>query len=195
MFIKMTKTQNERRKRILESAGIHFGKMGYYAADVDVIAKEAGVGKGTLYRYFANKEELFFETVSHFSEKMYSEIVSKIEKVKMERFVEALFEAHEDYYSRHKETYKLVAKAVSQMPEKLVMLFHQIHRQKMEEIHKKLENGVEKGVFKKINTEIMLKMLDAMANIIFLTKESGTEYDTEEIKTTFKTVFNNGLIA
>lgn len=48
-----------RRENMLEAAGRVFAREGYQAASIERIAFEAGVGKPTLYRYFANKEALF----------------------------------------------------------------------------------------------------------------------------------------
>jgi AcrR family transcriptional regulator len=46
------------RRRILDAAHAHFAAHGP-AADMDAIAHEAGVGVGTLYNHFGNKEGLF----------------------------------------------------------------------------------------------------------------------------------------
>ena len=48
-----------KRQQILEGAKRVFLKMGFDAASMGAIAKEAGVSKGTLYVYFKSKEELF----------------------------------------------------------------------------------------------------------------------------------------
>lgn len=50
--------QNKRREKILKGALRAFLRNGY-AANMDVIAAEAGVAKQTLYRYFKDKESLF----------------------------------------------------------------------------------------------------------------------------------------
>ncbi|WP_157982800.1 TetR/AcrR family transcriptional regulator [Aliidiomarina minuta] len=55
----MHKPAEERQHEILEAAAKIFSKCGYQAADMQVIADKAGVGKGTVYRYFPSKEELF----------------------------------------------------------------------------------------------------------------------------------------
>lgn len=55
--------------QILSAAYDIFGAKGFYAAKMDDIAEAAGVAKGTLYLYYANKEELFHAVV----EKMLSE--------------------------------------------------------------------------------------------------------------------------
>jgi len=47
------------REKILQSARVVFGKKGFYATKMEDIAKEAQIGKGTLYLYFKSKEELY----------------------------------------------------------------------------------------------------------------------------------------
>ncbi len=47
------------RQRILESAREVFFRDGFMAANLDEVAQKAGVAKGTLYRYFDNKAELY----------------------------------------------------------------------------------------------------------------------------------------
>ncbi|HEX3869305.1 MAG TPA: TetR/AcrR family transcriptional regulator [Pirellulales bacterium] len=44
---------------MLATASKVFAKEGFHNADVQVIADLAGVGKGTIYRHFGNKHELF----------------------------------------------------------------------------------------------------------------------------------------
>ena len=52
-----------RREEILDAAARLFARHGYPETDTQLLADELGVGKGTLYRYFASKEELFFAAV------------------------------------------------------------------------------------------------------------------------------------
>ena len=47
------------RGRILEAAREIFFRDGFMEANLDLVAKRAGVAKGTLYRYFENKAELY----------------------------------------------------------------------------------------------------------------------------------------
>jgi AcrR family transcriptional regulator len=49
------------RAKILDAALDLFSKKGFHSTTVDEIAEHAGVGKGTFYRNFANKEVLFNE--------------------------------------------------------------------------------------------------------------------------------------
>lgn len=48
-----------KREQILDGAWNVFRKLGFDAASMNDITREAGVSKGTIYVYFANKEDLF----------------------------------------------------------------------------------------------------------------------------------------
>lgn len=57
------KRTSEKGEQILTAAYNIFGEKGFYAAKMEDIAHEAGVAKGTLYLYYANKEELFLAVI------------------------------------------------------------------------------------------------------------------------------------
>jgi AcrR family transcriptional regulator len=48
-----------RRAEILAAATAFFARHGYQDADIEVLAEEIGIGKGTIYRYFPTKDRLF----------------------------------------------------------------------------------------------------------------------------------------
>jgi AcrR family transcriptional regulator len=49
----------ERKNQILEIAKKVFAERGYYKTNIEMICNQAGVSRGTIYRYFKNKEEIF----------------------------------------------------------------------------------------------------------------------------------------
>ncbi len=59
---KRNKNAQFRRSEILAQALDVFATVGFRGADVQVIADRANVGKGTVYRHFTNKEQLFLAT-------------------------------------------------------------------------------------------------------------------------------------
>ena len=60
---KRTVAPEERRAAILSAALDEFTARGFEGARLDDVAKRAGVAKGTIYLYFADKETLFQELV------------------------------------------------------------------------------------------------------------------------------------
>lgn len=55
--------QKSKRQQILDAARIIFSQKGYYRATVDDIIALADTGKGTVYNYFLNKEQLFYTLI------------------------------------------------------------------------------------------------------------------------------------
>ena len=53
----------DRRQEILEAAMTSFSLFGYKATTIEQVAKIAKVGKGTVYTFFTNKQELLQEVV------------------------------------------------------------------------------------------------------------------------------------
>jgi TetR/AcrR family transcriptional regulator, fatty acid metabolism regulator protein len=47
------------KQRILQEAAREFARLGFDQANINTIAEQAGIGKGTIYLYFENKHELF----------------------------------------------------------------------------------------------------------------------------------------
>lgn len=54
----------DRKRLIIEAATKSFSIFGYKATTMDQVAKLANVGKGTIYTFFQNKEELFDEIIT-----------------------------------------------------------------------------------------------------------------------------------
>jgi AcrR family transcriptional regulator len=58
-----TETKQATRRSLLESGAAEFARAGLQRASVDEISLAAGLAKGTVYNYFASKEELFLAVV------------------------------------------------------------------------------------------------------------------------------------
>jgi len=56
---KWTRRKEARPAEIIEAATAIFIRVGYAAANLDDVAHQAGIAKGTLYRYFSDKQSLF----------------------------------------------------------------------------------------------------------------------------------------
>jgi AcrR family transcriptional regulator len=56
-------TKQATRTRLLDAAAQEFARAGLERASVDAISLAAGYAKGTIYNYFASKEELFLAVV------------------------------------------------------------------------------------------------------------------------------------
>lgn len=60
-------TKEATRAKLLDAAAREFGRVGLERANIDTISLAAGYAKGTIYNYFASKEELFLAVVEEAS--------------------------------------------------------------------------------------------------------------------------------
>lgn len=58
------KIPDDRKERILEVGIEEFSSKGYENANINVIAKNAGISIGLMYKYFSTKEDLFFTCIT-----------------------------------------------------------------------------------------------------------------------------------
>jgi len=64
----------QKRNDILTSARALFKENGFHNTKMEDIAQRAGVGKGTLYEYFKNKQEIFDETCIEYVELIFEKV-------------------------------------------------------------------------------------------------------------------------
>ena len=62
----------QRRERVLHAAMAEFGRHGYSGGSLNVIAREAGVAKGSLFQYFDDKFDLFAHVAEQTSLRIYA---------------------------------------------------------------------------------------------------------------------------
>jgi AcrR family transcriptional regulator len=68
--------QERRREAILKVAATMFAKHGYTATDVQWIADRLKISKGTVYRYFPSKQQLFLSAVERGIQQLHAHIES-----------------------------------------------------------------------------------------------------------------------
>ncbi len=64
----------QRSELILQAATHYFARFGYANCDVQMIADELGIGKGTIYRHFPTKQDLFFAAVDRGIERLLAQL-------------------------------------------------------------------------------------------------------------------------
>lgn len=75
-------TREEKKIEILKAAGKVFLTRGFERTKIDEVAKEAGIGKGTVYEYFASKQHLFEETINYSNKMMIDGLKEKMDPEK-----------------------------------------------------------------------------------------------------------------
>jgi AcrR family transcriptional regulator len=71
-----------RHEEILEMAAKLFARHGYSETDTQLLADQLGVGKGTLYRYFPSKRDLFLAAADRVMLKLRAHVDASIEGIR-----------------------------------------------------------------------------------------------------------------
>lgn len=113
-----------REEEILDAAAKIFASRGYPKTDVQLVADELGVGKGTIYRYFPSKRDLFLAAVDRGMRRFKEQLDTSVAEVddSLDRiacvvrvylafvdanpaFVELLIQERAEFKDRKKPTY------------------------------------------------------------------------------------------
>ncbi|MDT8396157.1 MAG: TetR/AcrR family transcriptional regulator [bacterium] len=164
----MSQHSGEKRSAIMEAALDLFVECGFHAAPTSRIAERAGVGVGTIYRYFRNKEELihsiFDEMHQRFHERfehrldMSAPLRERLTSV-LGRLLEIFIASPRDFLFLEQYHYSPFAAADRQ---ELPAEEHGIIRQMLRE-------GKETGLFKDAAVPVLQGI--ALGPVIFLAKE------------------------
>ncbi len=84
--------KSEKYEQILEAAIRVFARQGYYNSTISQVAREAGVGDGTIYLYFKNKDDILDNFFSYKTTQIFSQFQDEVARCanaldKLERLV------------------------------------------------------------------------------------------------------------
>jgi len=159
--------RQRREEQIYEAALKVFSKRGYYKADMDLIAQKAKIGKGTVYRYFESKKNLFISLIEWGLNKLKGEVLTNIEGIddEIEKITTAL-EVYINFYKSKKGFYRVLVYEKYNFMDKIASKFKKTHFAHLHIIENVFQTGIQKGVFKNIDTKssaiALMGMTDAL---------------------------------
>jgi AcrR family transcriptional regulator len=182
------------KETILEAGCGLFRKKGFKNTKISDITKKLEIGKGTFYFYFADKKELFLECIPRIFQELFSVGWDNIR-------------AEKDPLERLKMRARLV---LPHLPEFCAIL--QLSKEAMEEEDKNIremgkqtllsirqplqsdiEKGIEKGIFRPINSKIAATMMLGLVENIHYLQKSDRELPLNEITENIYTLIISGI--
>jgi len=190
--------KEEKRERILKAAlDIFSGKL-FHQVKMDEIAVQAGVGKGTLYLYFENKEHLFREAFKYAMELYFSRLLEALEEelTPREKLQKIAF-LHLNYLKEYLKVIYLLA-GESMAPHFILQEeILKIRRKTVALLQDIMEEGVRRGEFRPLDTSLAARIY--LGGIVTLMHdefcEEGDSGDEESITGEFAGLFFLGFNA
>jgi AcrR family transcriptional regulator len=184
-----------RKQQIIDAATKSFSLFGYKATTMDQVAKLANVGKGTIYTFFKNKEELFDEIVSTLILEMKeaAEQVIDPQLSFFENVHRALYRILE-FRKQHQLTIKLFQEEREMGTPAVQEVMKKLESAIIAYIKQKIEEAIEKGEIRPCDAEITaFLMLKLYVALIFDWEKNHEPLEKEKIAELFELYFLKGL--
>ncbi len=185
----------KKRREIALACGDLFLEVGIKKVTVSQLALAANIGKGTIYEYFENKEDIIFEIISSNMEKYHEEFLEKIKKLRTTKekvfcfFYFVLDDSEENL--KHFSAYQEYLSIVLSDNNEAMKAFNKEKRKFFEdELKKVIKEGIN-------NVELIPQALDLCEGLLIfkkglsLLKMSEDNFDTKvEFEKFINTIFD-----
>jgi AcrR family transcriptional regulator len=152
---------------ILAAALTVFAREGYANSDVEEIAHQADVGKGTIYRYYASKQELFLAVVDRGYELLHAQMTKARDPSRglPERFKRGM-EFHVKFFINNPDYYRVM---MLELPDHRLKIGGDImkrHDRYTQPLVNAIKAEIESGEFKEMDPEFTAVTLAAISCMV-----------------------------
>lgn len=176
-----TEHQASRREEILDAATRLFAERGYVDTDTQLLADELHVGKGTLYRYFPSKRELFLAAVDRGMRKLCAHIDASIEPIEdpPERIAQVVH-AYLGFFAEHPELVELLIHERSQFKDRKKPTYFEHREANRERLRDLYRSYISEGQIRDMPVDRILDVLgDLLYGTMFTNYFSGRQTSVE----------------
>lgn len=168
------------RRRILESAREVFFRDGFMAANLDDVAQKAGVAKGTLYRYFESKAELYVAVLAQdgaiFEQKLRDSVSPALTPAEQIRHTGRFYLEH---WTQNREYFQIFwaidnQSMIGGLPPAVIEGVTKLWEQCLQILAGIVERGVRQGVFRPCDPWEIANLLWTLANGLLQTEFTPT---------------------
>ena len=160
------KKKNETRDAILRCAAQVFAQREFHEVLTDDIAHQLGIGKGTIYRYFNSKEELYLETVAGDLDGLHAAVTGVVEDgsqdTPLATSIESLARVMIEYFWKRRDFFLLIARLEPKLKASERANWQRRREDSMRMVSRWLDRAITRGDIVKINTRLAVEALFGM---------------------------------
>ena len=176
----------EKQNRIIQAAITEFAQNTYVNASTNRIVKACGISKGSLFKYFTDKEDLYFFLLDTVMWEMLRDIESDVENLSTELFQKIIdYSALEiSWYIKNPDKGRLIMSAVTEKDEEICSRIAERYGARGENIYYELLADIEEENLKNGKEKIaeLLKWVLEGFNETFLKKADIKKESFEQLK-------------
>ncbi|MEW6359481.1 MAG: TetR/AcrR family transcriptional regulator [Planctomycetota bacterium] len=154
----------ERSSVILDVATRMFAERGFRRTDVQDIADAAGVGKGTVYRHFGDKKDLFLATVDKGTDELKDVVLKRIASCRGPvETIEVGLREYFKFFDEHQDLVEIFIQERSEFRGKGKSRYFANRDKNIRIFEAVLSDGIKRGVFRRLNVKRTAEILADLA--------------------------------
>jgi TetR/AcrR family transcriptional regulator len=163
--------KSEQRRRIQDSARDVFFRDGFVAANLDEVAEGAGVAKGTLYRYFDSKAELYVAVLSQDGQSFADKMRESVEAPDLAppEMIRRLARFYFEHWRSHAQYFQIFwalenQPVIGELPKGVVDEVSRLWETCLSILAEVVERGVAEGFFRPVDPWVVADILWTLSN-------------------------------
>ena len=185
-----------RREQILRSAANLFAQFSYRNTDVQKIADELGVAKGTIYNYFPSKRDLFLATVDQVVRDMSASIRAATETIEdpIQR-IRVGVRAYLAYFDEHPLFVELLIQERAEFKDRAKPTYFQHRDANMDRYRQYYQDLINRGLVRDMPVDRIVDVInDILYGTIFTNYHAGRQQSLERQAEDILDVFFHGIL-
>ena len=151
---KKTDLIERRRQQILSAAAPIFARNGFARTKIDDIADHLSIGKGTIYRYFKDKQTLFLAVYESGMQELKNSFEVNVHTItdpqlKQSQAVRTYFE----FFDTNPDLIEIMMQVRSEFKDHYRKIFVAMYNDYIVRIQQNLRDGIEMGIFREMDVE------------------------------------------
>ncbi|WP_456395613.1 TetR/AcrR family transcriptional regulator [Desulfurobacterium sp.] len=181
---------------ILKAADKVFSTYGYHEAKVAMIAHEAGVAVGTIYRFFSGKDELYREVVRMKLFEMEKRIANAISNKPPLDALRAYIHEAFAFFEENKDFFKFFLRDVGTFSVADLEKFglSSWYDNFINKLTKMIDRGKQEGIFRDFDSKIVMLFLSgAVKNLVYSEAKGRIKQNIDSIEETIFKIVTEGI--
>lgn len=165
----------QKKDQILLVASKAFANFGYDKTDVNVVSDEIGIGKGTIYYYFKNKETLFLSCVDRLMQQLLESINQVVHSKKDHlEIIEIAIFTYLDFFDTHPEFVELLIQERAIFKNRDKPTYYKYREKNVEEWKVRYLNLMNEKRIRKMPVDRIIDLIgDIVYGMVFINYFSG----------------------
>lgn len=157
------KKTNETRLAILRGAAEIFSEREFHEVLTDDIAHRLGIGKGTIYRYFGSKEELYLAAIGEGLTGLHAAVTTVLQQdAPLDTTVETVVRTMVNYFWRRRDFFVLLHRLEPKLKARERVDWREHRNQVVGMIRRVIERAAARGDVSRVNARLAVEVLFGM---------------------------------